>query len=731
MKLIIAEKKSVGSDIARIVGARTNKENWYEGNGYLVSWAAGHLVEKTADTADIPWDEAHLPLLPEGFKLIPRTIGAGKDRKSDPRCVKQLKVLKDLARQCTSVINAGDAGREGEVIQRYIYEYIGLNKPVERLWVSSMTDEAIRDALADLHPGRDYDNLFAAGDQRTMADWLVGINATRALTAAAQKQGIKRFYSLGRVQTPTLALVCKRYIENRDFKSTPFWEILVESERDSRPFTLTSERRFDTEDEAQRLRTAVASQGTLVVKSFEQIERDEQPPLLHDITTLEKEAINRLGFTGAKADELLESLYMKKVMTYPRTGSNYIPDDVMDTIPTLLGRLAGVPDKTIATAAESLRHSRLNRRSVDASKVTDHHALLITPNDPTKANLTPDEWKIYNLVAVRMLQAFSEPCHVRVSKVVAESCGESFAATGRLVLRPGWKGILGEDENNSDDATTQTLPALSEGDTLPANSTVCKEGKTKPKPLYTEASLRDAMKTAGKDSDDQEIKDALKDIGIGTPATRTAIIETLKLRTYIKEEKKKIVPTETGLAVYNIVKDMMIASPELTGRWEAALSFIAEGKMDPESFNKKVRVYAAAIVKEILEKDTASIKAEQQKQDEPLKCPRCGALTMKIWPENAKCPDCGLFFWRTILGKKLSDTQTRSLLEKGALSKVSGLTSKKTGNKFDAGLRLVLPDMSDTDPKTKDRCNVTLVFDEGPKLKSPVKKGHKALKKIR
>ena len=704
MKLIVAEKRSVGTEIAKIVGAYTNCTDWYEGGGYFVSWAAGHLVEKTAMTEGIPWDASHLPILPDAFVLQPRR---GRDGKPDERCVRQLETLRNLMQRSDEIINAGDAGREGEVIQRFIYEYIGNTKPVRRLWVSSLTDQALREALSDLRPSSDYDSLFAAGNARTIADWLVGINATRALTATAATHG--RVFSLGRVQTPTLALVCRRFIENRDFKSVPFWTVIADCAKYKEPFATLAEGRFDNEDEAQRTRSAILRSGTATVTSYEEKEGYEGPPLLHDITSMEKEAISRYGFSAAQVDAILEELYMKKLMTYPRTGSRYIPDDVFATVPGLLyGIAAHHPDPDIRSMAGSLAGTRLNRLCVNADKVTDHHALLPTLTDPGKVSLDENQRKVYDLLIIRVLQSFSAPCKVLSAKAELDCGGVKLTAKGRTILSAGWRAVTGEDRRDDEDSPAQTLPKLAQGEALPVTGATVREGKTKPKPLYTEATLIGAMQTAGRDSEDEQVRDALKDIGIGTGATRSSIIETLKTRAYIREEKKKIVPTETVLAVYGMVKDMHLASPELTGRWEAALNLISEGRMDPADFDSRIRSYAAYVVREVLSCDSSAVQAGVE--GDTIRCPRCGRR-VKVWDTNAKCTGCGLFLWRTVAGRKLAESTVKHLLEKGYTGVVRGLKSS-SGKLFEARLKLVLPKEGDTAPGTKDRATVEFVFND-------------------
>lgn len=719
MKLIIAEKREVGVAIANTVGARQVHDGYIEGNGYTVSWAMGSLIEKTYPCEDLPWDAEHLPIIPEEFSLRPRSVGTGKDCKADPRAVAQLKILKELSQRCDLVINAGDAGREGEVIQRYIYEYIGLKKPVMRLWVSSMEPKEILAALRDMQPSSDYDNLYAAGDARTEADWLVGINATRALSAAIAASGRRTggVYSLGRVQTPTLALVCRRFLENRDFKSEPFWKLRVLTASDGKEFFADETEKHLEKDSALGLQQAVQRDGTLTVQSYESKERDERAPDLYDITAAEVDGIRRLGLTAAQVDEILENLYMKRLTTYPRTGSQFVTEEVFNKMPELLENIARNGDEALRDKASALRGARLNRSCVKPEKVTDHHAIIITGTSPEGAGLSEDERAVYDMICARLLEALSAPCHVRVTKTVLESCNAQFSASGRTVLSPGWRGILSEETTEGDDQEPeQKLPVLKEGDILPVNGVEVKEGATKPKPLYTEASLLQTMQNIAREKDLEEVKDALKEIGLGTPATRRPIIEKLFRRDYIKRSGKKIVPTETGLSVYEAVKDMAIASAELTGRWENVLAAIADGKADHRKFREKTRQYAADITREILEnKDSGAVVTREDASQ--CKCPRCGK-TVRIWPKNAKCPECGLILWREVFGKTLSESTVKKLLEEGRCGIVKGLTSK-AGKKFDARFILVMPSAGSEKP---DTCRLELVFDDRKKTENKNKK---------
>ena len=703
MITIIAEKASVGRAIAEVVGAR-DRRNGYIAGGSLhgepcrVSWARGHLVEIYSPAENVQWSSSVLPILPESYSLRP--ISSGKDRDGnvipDKDCVAQLKVLEELISKSDTVVNAGDAGREGELIQRLIYRYVAEKNPscrgkvFKRLWISSLTNEAIRDGLDHLVPGSDYDNLFAAGMARAEADRLLGINGTIALTVTARTGGAKTgVLSVGRVQTPTLALVCRRYLENKNFVPAPFWVIRAGTESGGLAFTADSVKRYDNRNEAQTDIGRVRSCGSLTVDDVEVKPVTKRPPLLHDLTSLQQEANTRHGLTAAQVLETLEQLYLAKLVTYPRTGSKYITDDVYKTIPRLIERLSGETD--YGAYARSMQGHKPYYGCVNAEKVTDHHALLTTG---VKAEgLTDVQRKIYDLVAIRMLEAFSDPCKCESTKISLSSDGVPFSVGGTRILVPGWKAVRNEKDvekdSNGDVVQEQTLPVLTKGQVLPVVTAELKEGKTKPKPLLTDATLLAAMEKAGKDSDDEEIKDAMKDVGIGTPATRAAIIETLGKRKYTEYKGKSIVPTAVGLAVYDIVKPMSVADVETTGKWELALALIAEGKNNPDDFGQGIRRYTASVTNELLGSTSLAGAVQSATDADTVKCPVCGKpmrLSEKgIWCTNRD--SCGLFVGRQAFGKTLTGNQLRSLCLKGATGLIKGFKGK-SGKEFDAKLKL-------------------------------------------
>lgn len=674
MKVIIAEKPSVARDIAAIVGAGNRKDGYMEGNGYAVTWAFGHLVglampEQYGITG---FQRENLPILPTQFKLLPRQIKDGKEYKPDPGTMKQLKVIKDLFNKCERIIVATDAGREGCLIFRYIYHYLECTKPFDRLWISSLTDKAIREGLQNLRPGSDYDSLYLSAKARSEADYIVGLNASRALSISAGS-GV---WSLGRVQTPTLAMICSRYLENKDFKSQTYFQVKLHTTKDVTRFAAISTERYATKQDADTILEQIRSSESVSVVNVETKQGSQEPPLLYDLTTLQKEANSRHSFSADKTLSVAQSLYEAKLISYPRTGSRYISDDVFAEIPALIGQLSS--HASFDNYAKTLSGASLNRRSVNDKKVTDHHALIITENTPK--DISADGRIIYDMIAARMLEAFSGKCTKENTTISLDASGVAFTVKGSIILIPGWRAVLNapDEEKGEDDAPA--LPVLSNGDTLPINGTNLLEKQTKPRPLHTEASLLSAMETCGKDLSDEAEREALKESGIGTPATRASIIETLFSREYIQREKKSLMPTNKGLVVYLAVRDKKIADVSMTGEWENALNKIATGEMNADTFHRGIEVYAAQITTELLES-----KIEGGNTRESFLCPKCKNGQVRIYPKVAKCnqENCGLTVFRNKSGKDLTDGQLKDLLINGKTALIKGFKSRE-GKSFDA-----------------------------------------------
>ena len=671
---IIAKKPSVARDIARIVGANTRQDGYLEGNGYMVTWAMGHLITLAMPEAYgfAAYKAEDLSIRPNPFQLIVRQVRKDKEYTSDPAALKQLKAIRDCFDRADRIIVATDAGREGELIFRYIYQHLNCHKPFDRLWISSLTDKAIREGFAHLKEGSAYDNLYHSAKARSEVDWLVGINASRALSIA-RRGG----YSLGRVQTPTLAMVCRRYIENRDFSSVPYWKLSIAAEKEGISLKAVSGSAFENEADAQSALALLREQSRLQVTSVARKVTHTSPPLLFDLTSLQKEANKKHGFSADKTLSIAQSLYEKKITTYPRTGSRYISEDVFEEVPVLLRKMG------------SALSVSLNRHSVENSKVTDHHAII--PTGETPSRLSADETTIYQMVVYRFIEAFSPDSEEERMQVELTDGTNTFIWKASRSISPGWKAMqkdtdtnIDKDKEDEDEQILSSLPDLSEGEVLPLLNAEITEHKTKPKPLYTEATLFSAMENAGKEVEDADSKKAMAECGIGTPAIRANIIETLILRDYIRREKKAVVPTEKGLAVYDIVKDKQIANAEMTGSWEQALAAIEAEQMQPEKFAQGINSYVETICKELL-----ALAPQVQKSYPTYHCPKCGNESVGIYAKVAKCrhEGCDFHIFREVCGSFLTEDNIRDLITNHRTPFLKGLTSK-AGKKFNA--RLVL-----------------------------------------
>ena len=489
---IIAEKPSVARDIARIVGATSKQEGYMEGCGYLVTWAMGHLIALAMPESYgfSAYKREELPIRPNPFQLVVRQVRKDKEYISDPAALKQLKMIRSCFDKADRIIVATDAGREGELIFRYIYQHLGCRKPFDRLWISSLTDRAIREGMANLKPGSHYDNLYYSAKARSEADWLVGINASRGLSIA-RKGG----YSLGRVQTPTLTMVCRRYIENRDFSSVPYWKLSILTEKEDLSLKIVGCKDYESETSAQTALATLRSQSQLTVETVTRKVMHTAPPLLYDLTALEKDANRRHGFSADKTLSIAQSLYEKKITTYPRTGSRYISEDVFEEIPALLRKI-GMP-----------LSNTLNCHSVDNTKVTDHHAII--PTGETPSGLSADEATVYQMVVNRFVEAFSPDSEEERMQVRFTDGTNTFTWKAYRQISLGWKAVQkgkeaeADKKEDDDEQFLSSLPNLPEGEVLPLVNAEITEHKTKPKPLYTEATLLSAMENAGK-----EVKDA-------------------------------------------------------------------------------------------------------------------------------------------------------------------------------------------------------------------------------
>ena len=706
--LIIAEKPSVASSIAKVVGATTphrEKANGYtEGNGYRVTWAFGHLVGLETPE-QMGYTSGELPMLPEEWKTRIICGGTAASKEMDAVVAKQMKILDGLFNGADRIIVATDAGREGELIFRYIYEYIGCRTPFDRLWISSLTDEAIRKGLQNLEDGHKYDPLSEAAHARSEADWILGFNASRALK---QSTGFRGVLSLGRVQTPVLRMICDRYDANKNFVPTPFWQIGASVHKDMTNFEVLSDRHYTSEADARADAAKVTESKRMKVTKMEKKQVATKPPLLFDLTALQRAANTRYGMTADDTLKAAQSLYEKKYMSYPRTGSRYIPEDVYKTIPSLVKKVGGYD--LFSRAAGELQGKKLCRKSVNDSKVTDHHALLPTENIPS--GLSGNEKRIWELVAGRLLEAFGEDSLSDRTSVEMDCAGVLFKASGSVLVKAGWKGVFGaeavSDEKSSkedgDDAPSGPLPELREGEVLPAGKVEVLRKTDKPLPVYTDASLLGDMETCGKKIEDEELREAMKDVGLGTPATRAAVIETLIKRNYVTRNAKKLIPTDLGLQIWKIVRDRKIADVATTGEWERDLGLIERGSLRKDKFDKGIRDYTLEVIED-LRKNCGPLEGVSSTGEPVHACPCCGRK-MKNMKFSISCladeGGCGFRLGREIAGKKLSQQVLSAILEKGTSPLIKGFTSK-SGKKFDARLAV-----------NKEKRSVDFVFDDRP-----------------
>lgn len=612
-----------------------------------------------------------LPIIPDPFKLVVRQVKAEEGYKADPSALKQLDVIRKLLNQAGSVIICTDAAREGELIARYVLEYLGYTKETKRLWISSLTEKSIREGFNNLKPSREFDSLYRSAKARREADWIIGINASLALSMAAGKSN----YSLGRVQTPTLAMICRRYMDNRGFIAKPYYQLQLRTTKAGEELVMTCAEKYDTPEKLDVARKKVYEEKTAKVVQVEKKEVSEEAPLLYDLTALQRSANTKLGLTAEQTLNIAQKLYESGYVSYPRTGCNYITEDIFEQIPSLIALLKQHP--RFARHAENLCNRTLNRYCVDDSKMTDHHGLIITENYPQ--NLSLDEQNIYSTIAGRMLEAFSCKCLKETVFIQADCNSVLFGIKGCRIKIPGWRGIYNEPGEKEEGSL---LPEFQEGEVLPILGIDTLAKKTKPQPVFTEASLLASMEGCGRQLSDEKEKEAMKDSGLGTPATRAGIIELLLARHYVERSGRSLIPTPKGLEVYDIVKEKMIANVSMTGRWECALHEIETGKVPTETFTGSINSYARQITSELL----------AMKLDHPdlprCKCPKCGEGTVTIYNKVAKCndPDCGFLLFRTFNGRELTDNQMLLLLQ-GKHTGYLKFTSKK-GKKYEASLEL-------------------------------------------
>ncbi|NBV92022.1 MAG: DNA topoisomerase III [Flavobacteriia bacterium] len=574
MKLCIAEKPSVARDLAEVLGAKTRKDGYFEGNGYWVTWTFGHLCS-LKDPEDYNanwkyWKLEDLPIVPKNFgiKII-----------ADNGIQKQFQTIQDLVGKCSEVINCGDAGQEGELIQRWVLLKANCKVPVKRLWISSLTDEAIKVGFSKLKDAQDFDNLFSAGNSRAIGDWMLGINGTRLFTRKFGKD--KMVMSVGRVQTPTLAMIVQRQKEINGFKTEQYWELKTRY-RDTE--FLCQINRLTNEEKALK-GLAYLQEKPFTILSFEQKEGKEGNPRLYDLTALQVDGNRRYSFSADQTLKLVQSLYEKKWVSYPRVDTTYLSEDLHPKIPQILKGLKAYTRYTEGLLSEPIP---MRKTIFDNEKISDHHAIIPTGIEPT--HMTADEARIYDLIVRRFIAVFYPECKVSNTTVMGQVDELTFKTTGKQILDKGWRVVYDElDSASAKKAETEerVLPIFKEGETGPHEPFV-HQGKTSPPKPYTEATLLRAMETAGKLVEDEEMRELMKVNGIGRPSTRSAIIETLFKRKYIEKKKKNLYATETGMHLIHIIKNDLLKSPELTGQWEHKLRMMEKGQYDPSQFKAEL-----------------------------------------------------------------------------------------------------------------------------------------------
>ena len=750
MKVCLAEKPSVAREIAQVLGANDRRDGYYEGNGYQVTWTFGHFCQLKEPDDYRPewkrWNLHDLPMIPEAFGI--------KLMRRDDGVVKQFNTIKRLLDGATEVINCGDAGQEGEVIQRWVIHEARCRKPVKRLWISSLTEEAIRQGFNNLREGKEFDSLYQAGRSRAVGDWLLGMNATRLFTLKYTTFGDKQLLSIGRVQTPTLALLVDRYHEIRNFKPEPYWvlkteyrgttftRINTEAEQKEAQDAPDEQARlralgyFVKEDEAKKALETVKP-APLTVTSVEIKKGRESPPRLFDLTSLQVQCNNQLGLSAEDTLKTVQALYEKKAVSYPRVDTTFLPDDIYPKIP---GILRGIGHQNLTGPLLANKIPKTGK-VFNNNKVTDHHAIIPTGSGGPGGGT---ESSVYDIIVRRFIAAFYPDCEVSNTTVLAEAAGFLFRVRGRQILSPGWRVVYGDPSQqaapkpaapvgdkaatgaeDNDDVVSTVLPSFVKGESGPHQPRL--ESKmTQPPKDYTEASLLRGMETAGRNIDDDELRLAMKENGIGRPSTRAAIIETLFKRNYIRRDKKRILPTPTGIELIGLIRNPTLKSAELTGQWEKKLRQIERNELPPDQFLEELKGLVREMVQEVkTDRSGRAVSAGSAaaapagngaSQPKPGSPPTPAKSTANGQPPAASpaanglgpCPMCktghvlrgktafGCARFREgcqfrlpieILGKKLTDPQVKSLLAKGRTQLIKGFVTG-AGEKIDGALAL-------------------------------------------
>lgn len=676
MKLCIAEKPSVARDIAKVVGAKTSHDGYMEGNGYWVTWTFGHLCTLKEPHDYNPnlkyWDLRTLPIIPEkfGIKLLP-----------NKGVEKQFKIIEKLVAKCEEVINCGDAGQEGEVIQRWVLQKAACKKPMSRLWISSLTEEAIKEGFANLKPAENYKNLYLAGNARSIGDWLLGINATRLFTK--KFGGGKAVLSIGRVQTPTLAMIVQRQKEINAFKVEDYWELKT-NYRDV--IFNAAINRLNSNERAKK-GLDYLKQHPFEIISFEIKEGKEKNLRLFDLTALQVEANKKYGYSAENTLKYIQSLYEKKNVTYPRVDTTYLSESIYPKISGILKKMSFYQDLIEPLLTKAIPKSKT---VFDDSKVTDHHAIIPTEIPPS-TQLSREEKLIYDLVAKRFIAVFYPECKISNTLVEGKVGEILFKASGKQILEPGWREVYAkdkkeeEDEKNKDEE--QTIPEFTVGESGPHKPFI-HQGRTSPPKAYTEATLLRAMETAGRQVEDEELRELMKNNGIGRPSTRANIIETLFRRKYIEKKRKNLFATSTGMELIDTIEDELLKSPELTGEWELKLRQIEKGEYEASQFKDELVKMVWDLTQKVIRGVHKTIELKEEKQEvtkekrtkketnwSEISCPKCKNHSLIQGKAAVGCTDfknCQFKIPFEVFGKKLSEKQLLDLIKKGKTSKLKG-----------------------------------------------------------
>lgn len=706
MKLCIAEKPSVAREIAAILGAKLRKDGYFEGNGYWVSWTFGHLctLKEPHDYTGMWkwWNLATLPMIPSKFSI---------KLMEDQGAQKQFRVIESLVQRCDEVINCGDAGQEGELIQQWVLLKAKNQKPIKRLWISSLTEEAIKEGFEKLRDGNEFLNLYAAGSSRAIGDWLLGMNATRLYTLKYGQN--KQVLSIGRVQTPTLAMIVERQKTIENFKSEKYWELKTKY-RDVL-FSATIGK-LKTKEKAEKA-IAYVSGKDFTVNSYTQKEGKEAPPRLFDLTSLQVEANNKFALSADHTLKLVQGLYEKKLVTYPRVDTTFLSEDIYPKVPKILSGLKFYSQLTAPLLEKPIRKSK---KVFNDKKVTDHHAIIPTGIAPS--GISPDEQKIYATITKRFIAAFYPDCKVSNTTVLGNVEKVEFKATGKQIIEPGWREVFANEKSsakasgaggNSDAAgggsdnrsssakasedKENLMPAFEEGEHGPHVPEV-QEKDTRPPKYYTEATLLRAMETAGKNVDDEELREAMKENGIGRPSTRANIIETLFRRKYIEKKKKNIHATVTGVGLIETIQSDLLKSAELTGQWEHKLRLIEKGEYDVKQFRGELKQMVVDLTNEVMlsRGKTIALHDENKKPEKKgitsLECPKCKQGTIVKGKKAYGCSQhksgCDFIVPFVMMGKKLTEKQTSDLISKGKTTKIKGFIQRESGEKKQGKLLL-------------------------------------------